>query len=90
VTEIAELLSVRLRTRGSQHEYSPVEVGWILSHYGFDRPRNKHGKLGTFSGENTSLLHRLVRTLGLNLEKVQGCSHCTGSEPVVTASVQGV
>jgi len=90
VKKIVEHLNVLLRTRGSRDEHSPEDIGWILSHHGFERRRKDRGMVVLSSAENIGLLHRLVRNLGLNLEKVEGCSHCAGSNPAVPASMQGV
>jgi hypothetical protein len=90
VTNITELLNVRLRLRGCLYAQTPEDVGRILRHHGFDRRRNGHGMVVPFSAEHTRLLHRLVGVLGLNLEKVEGCFDCAGSKPAVPASVPGV
>ena len=68
--KITEYLNLKLRTRGGRYEYSDEEVGWILKGHGFENDRNGRGMVLRFSGNNTRLLHRLVRTLGLDLPEM--------------------
>ena len=81
-TKITEYLNVKLRTRGGRYEYSDVEVGWILKGHGFEKDRNGSGMILRFSGNNTRLLHRLVRTLGLDLPEMPGCTDCIGPDTI--------
>jgi hypothetical protein len=81
--KITEYLNFTLRTRGGCHEYSNEEVGWILKGHGFERHRNANGMILRFSGNNTRLLHRLVRTFGLDLPELPGCTDCTGQDTIV-------
>jgi hypothetical protein len=81
--KITEYLNLKLRTRGGHYEYSNEEVGWILKGHGFEKDRNGSGMILRFSGNNTRLLHRLVRTLGLDLPEMPGCTDCTGPDTIV-------
>jgi hypothetical protein len=90
VKKITEYLNLRLRTRGEEYEYSEADVGRMLSHYGFRRDRIASGMVLRFSSEHKQLLHQLVRKFGLDLPRVQGCSHCAEPEANVPAVVQDV
>ncbi len=81
--KITEYLNFTVRTRGSCYEYSAEEVGWILKGHGFERHRSADGMILRFSGNNTRLLHRLVRTFGLDLPEVPGCGDCTRPDTIV-------
>jgi hypothetical protein len=83
VKKITEYLNLKLRMRGGLYEYCEEEVGWILKSHGFDRRRNGSGKVLRFSGDNTRLLHRLVRRFGLNLPELPGCADCAGPDTIV-------
>jgi len=83
VKKITEYLNLRLRTRGGHYEYREEEVGWILRNHGFDRRRNGSGMVLRFSGDNTPLLHRLVRRFGLDLPELPGCAVCAGPDTIV-------
>jgi len=83
VKKITEYLNLRLRTRGGHYEYREEEVGWILRNRGFDRRRNGSGMVLRFSGDNTPLLHRLVRRFGLDLPELPGCAVCAGPDTIV-------
>jgi hypothetical protein len=83
VKKITEYLNLKLRIRGGRYEYSEEEVGWILRGHGFDRRRNASGMVLRFSGENTRLLHRLVRRFGLDLTEMPGCADCAGPDTIV-------
>jgi hypothetical protein len=81
--KITEYLNVTLRTRGGCYEYSNEEVGWILKGHAFKGHRTANGMILRFSGNNTRLLHRLVRTFGLDLPERPGCTDCTGQDTIV-------
>jgi hypothetical protein len=83
VQKITEYLNLKVRIRGGPYEYSAEEVGWILKGHGFDRRRNGSGKVLRFSGDNTRLVHRLVRRFGLDLPEVPGCADCAGPNTIV-------
>jgi hypothetical protein len=82
LTKITEYLNLKLRTRGGCYEYSNEDVGRILKGHGFDRHRKGSGMILRFSGNNTRLLHRFVRTLGLDLPEMPGCPHCTTPDTI--------
>ena len=83
VQKITEYLNLKLRIRGGRYEYSEEEVGWILKGHGFNRRRNGSGMVLRFSGDNTRLLHRLVRRFGLDLPELPGCADCAGPNTMV-------
>ena len=83
VKKITEYLNLKLRIRGARYEYSAEEVGWILRGHGFERRRNGNGMVLRFSGDNTQLLHWLVRRFGLDLPELPGCADCVGPDTIV-------
>jgi hypothetical protein len=83
VKKITEYLNLKLRIRGGLYEYSEEEVGWILKSHGLDRRRNGSGMVLRFSGNNTRLLHRLVRRFGLDFPELPGCANCAGPDTIV-------
>jgi len=90
VKKIAEEVHVRLRARGEKWVYSEEEIGWMLTHLGFERNRNSGGRVLRFSHDNARLVHEHARKFGLDFPGVEGCAHCAEPETVVPTAVAEV